>query len=167
MKIQQGAIVSYADYLSQTLRRRESPTLWKWRDVRSELDKQHGSNQGTIAISRDDGNDPATPAPGISVVIQRVCPGELTPAHQHSFWHLYWVSEGNGAIEAGTPLNQAALAPGDILFVPAWCSHALDNRFGATDLVLIRLQNLPQNAEAGTLMRADGEGVPRPLYSKQ
>jgi gentisate 1,2-dioxygenase len=167
MKVRPGDLLSYTDYLSQTLRHRESPTLWKWRDIRIELDKQIGSDQGTFAISREDANDPATPAPGISIVIQRVRARELTPAHQHSFWHLYWVSEGHGSIQTGGAIDQAPLAPGDFLFVPAWCNHALDNRSGTSDLILIRLQNLPQNAEAGTLMREGPDGIPQPLYSSE
>jgi gentisate 1,2-dioxygenase len=164
MSLQAGDLLTYHDYLSQTLRRRESPAHWPWAEVRKLLDKQAGSDQGTLAMSRDDANDPATVAPGISLVVQRIRPGELTSSHQHSFWHLYWVCEGEGIILTGSRPDKAQLNVGDVLFVPAWCPHALDNRSGKADLVLIRLQNLPQNVGSGTLMREDSEGVPRPLY---
>ena len=52
-----------------------------------------------------------------------------------------------------------------MVFVPAWCPHAIGNPDAGTGLILLRLQNLPQHAALGSLVREDG-GVTRHIYAE-
>jgi gentisate 1,2-dioxygenase len=77
----------------------------------------------------------------------------MTELHRHSFWHIYIVRSGSGRVVFGgsTPVEEVEC--GDTIFVPAWCHHAVGNPSGSEPFVLYRLQNLPQNASSGNLMR--------------
>jgi gentisate 1,2-dioxygenase len=46
-------------------------------------------------------------------------------------------------------------ATGDVFFVPPWAEHELENLSAQEEAIVYSLQNLPQQALGGTLMRND------------
>lgn len=165
MTVSQGKIVHFSTYLQKTLRARGEATVWRWADVQAGLaGKDHDAN-GTLALADGNASDPATIAPGLSLVIQVVQAGDHTRPHSHSFWHLYLVRSGSGTARMGAKQTPHRIVSGDTLFVPAWCSHAIENIDGIEPLILLRLQNLPQTASLGALSRDEG-GSLQHLYDE-
>ncbi|MGG1948225.1 cupin domain-containing protein [Trinickia sp. NRRL B-1857] len=97
-------------------------------------------------------------APGLSLVVQDVRPGQQSPSHRHSFWHLYIVQAGRGVAHIEASGGERAIAAGDVIFVPPFHSHGFDNRAGTESLILITLQNMPQLAQLGCFMREGERG---------
>lgn len=166
MQVSRGEILAFSEYLEKTTRLAADALVWKWSDVETSLANRPHNVQGTLALGSRQAADEATIAPGLSLVIQVLNPGETTKPHRHSFWHLYIVRSGSGEASLGSEDDKKRIAEGDVLFVPAWCTHAVDNRNGQTPLVLLRLQNLPQNASLGTLARED-DGHLKHIYASE
>jgi gentisate 1,2-dioxygenase len=118
-----------------------------------------------VALSHAQFPEAATAAPGISLTIQSVQAGTRLPPHRHSFWHLYTVLDGSGGILVEDDIQPLPLASNDWIFIPAWCAHALDNSDGRVPLVLAALQNLPQSAAIGSLLRQERDDVPQLVYA--
>lgn len=163
MRPTHGEIIAYSDYLAQTAQARVDPVAWKWAEIETALSAWPGNPQGTLALGG--ASERGAVAPGLSLVIQALAPGETTASHRHSFWHLYIVRSGRAAFSLGASSEQRAAGEGDVVFVPAWCPHAIGNPDAGTGLILLRLQNLPQHAALGSLVREDG-GVTRHIYAE-
>lgn len=155
MQAGHGEILDFSTYLEQTARAAQRAVVWRWHDVEASIAKRPHNVQGTLALSDNEAAEPATIAPGLSMVIQVLRPDEITRPHRHSFWHLYIVRSGSGEVDLGDDLERKHIDEGDVVFVPAWHTHAVGNRESQKPLVLLRLQNLPQNASLGTLARED------------
>lgn len=155
MRIDSGTFMSFSTYLDAARLPQERPAVWRadatWHAAR----QRSGDARGSVALTRDDAHSSGEVAPGLSLTAQRVEHGVYAPLHRHSFWHLYIVQSGSGHIAIEDEANRLPIAPGDWVFVPAWCAHALDNRDGDIPLELFALQNLPQSAALGNLARAD------------
>ncbi|HKV00063.1 MAG TPA: cupin domain-containing protein [Vineibacter sp.] len=161
-----GQIVGFDAYLRRALRATPKAVVWPGNDIRHELSARAHGERGTLALVNPDLGDAGAVAPGLSLAVQVVRPGDCTRTHAHSFWHLYLVQEGHGVVDLGDCVGARPLVAGDILLLPAWCPHAFDNRDGTADLVLIALQNLPQCAALGSVLVRDGQdGPPHPLYA--
>ncbi|MDE1180844.1 cupin domain-containing protein [Paraburkholderia sp.] len=154
-----GRFVSFDAYLDSASQRRPQSAHWPWSAVSGAWAAHAHGERGTVALVAGpptDGNEPghanAEAAPGVSLTVQIVEPQRTTRSHRHSFWHLYVVvtGEGRAYVEQGTGY---ALAPGDALYVPPWAEHRFVNPDGAAPLVLYAVQNLPQVAQLGTLVR--------------
>ena len=172
----EGDILPFSEYLELTAKPIADPVVWRWQAIESGTGARPHNPQGTLALSGGNvdehgatvpcsstlaqsgghGDEHGTVAPDLSLVIQVLKPGETTERHRHSFWHLYIARSGSGQIAFGEEGVVEHIEPGDTVFVPAWCFHAIGNRSGSEPFVLYRLQNLPQNASAGNLMREIG-----------
>ncbi|PQV54840.1 cupin domain-containing protein [Paraburkholderia sp. BL21I4N1] len=158
-----GRLVPFDAYLAAASRSRQQPAHWPWQVVsQAWLGAGHGE-RGTVALASDAHAVRAEAAPGISLTLQVVEPQRGTRSHRHSFWHLYVVVSGEGSahIDDGSEFR---LAPGDSFYVPPWSAHRLANPDEHTPLVLYGLQNLPQLAELGTLMRESPDGELEHVY---
>ncbi len=166
MQIAQGDILDFSAYLEQTARPLQDAVVWSWHEVAAGLASRPHNVQGSLVLADREAVDPATIAPGLSLVIQVLNAGETTKPHRHSFWHLYITRSGSGEVSLGADLRRQRLAEGDVLFVPAWHTHAIHNLQDDAPLVLFRLQNLPQNASLGTLARED-DGHLKHIYASE
>ena len=153
MQTIEGDILSFSEYLELTSKPPADPVVWKWESIESMTRSRPHNPQGTLALSGGRVDEHGTVAPDLSLVIQVLKPGEMTERHRHSFWHLYIVHSGSGEMAFGEDQTRERLVPGDTVFVPAWGYHAIGNPSGTEPFVLFRLQNLPQNASSGNLMR--------------
>lgn len=156
MKPIEGDILSFSNYIELTAKPIAHPVLWRWTSIEAEAVARPHNPQGTLALSGGDVSGHGTVAPDVSLVIQVLKPGEKTESHRHSFWHLYIVHSGSGLLEFDKDGVSHRIEPGDTVFVPAWCYHAVGNNSDDETLRLHRIQNLPQVAKVGNLMREIG-----------
>jgi gentisate 1,2-dioxygenase len=159
-----GGLMPFEAYLKAAAKPPQSGIHWPWGMVMGRAQGGDHGERGTVAlVSQPDSGEAA---PGVSLALQVVAPGQATSPHRHSFWHLYVVQEGTGDGYLDGTLH-CALAPGDVLYVPAWSLHSFRNTSKALPLVLYALQNLPQVATLGTLVRQSGEEQPERVYQAQ
>ena len=62
-----------------------------------------------------------------------------------------------------TALNWQGGNRGDLVCVPAWCSHAITNISSAEDLILMSLTNLPQQEALGNVCAHEPEDAATPI----
>lgn len=148
-------------YLTAAARPRQSYTHWPWTSLEEQTASNLYSERGLVALVTDAGKGEV--APGLSMVVQVVLQKGSTSPHRHSFWHIYVVKSGAGKCCLDDGIVQP-LAPGDVLFVPAWETHGFENASEDQPLVLLALQNLPQLAGMGALMRGSGAGEITHVY---
>lgn len=160
-----GRLVPFDLYLAAASRGRQQPTHWSWQAVSQALPGGAHGERGTVALAAaaGTGGGRVEAAPGISLTVQVVEPQRSTRAHRHSFWHLYVVLSGEGTAHIDDA-PAFRLAPGDSFYVPPWSSHRLANADEHTPLMLYGLQNLPQLAELGTLVRESPDGDLEHVY---
>jgi gentisate 1,2-dioxygenase len=84
--------------------------------------------------------------------MQVVKPGAATRPHAHAWWHLFVVQAGQGTMRLGDAETPTSLDRGDVVMVPAWCAHSIENRAKQDDLILMSLTNLPQQAGLSNLL---------------
>ncbi|MDN7182853.1 cupin domain-containing protein [Caballeronia sp. SEWSISQ10-4 2] len=158
-----GRLVPFDAYLAAASRSRQKPVHWPWRAVSQTWAGTGHGERGTVALVADADAGRVEAAPGISLTVQVVEPQCSTHSHRHSFWHLYVVVSGEGSAHVdGT--SEYRLAPGDSLYVPPWIAHRFANPHGSAPLMLYGLQNLPQLAELGTLVRESPDGEIQHVY---
>ncbi|MEK6346251.1 MAG: hypothetical protein V4764_02150 [Burkholderia sp.] len=179
-----GRLVPFAAYLRAAAQPRPGAAHWPVAALDEARRRFVHGERGTAALVA--GEAGAEVAPGISLAIQIVEPGTATQPHRHAFWHLYVVVSGAGTAwlgEAGArgaheaPGAGAAaerergypLAAGDTLYVPPWAAHRFTAEPSgpaepAHPLVLYAVQNLPQLAALGTLVREAAHGGIEHVY---
>jgi gentisate 1,2-dioxygenase len=160
MTILNGAAVPHEAYLDQFRQLQGAPVVWKWDQLSDHLQDFSHSERGTLALTIPSAREECDIVPGISMTLQVVKPGEGTRPHTHSWWHLYIVRSGQGWVALGPTGSATQVGAGDVILIPAWSSHSFDNRAAQEDLILMRLQNLPQQARLDNLASQEPE---RPL----
>lgn len=155
-----GDFITFSEYLKRARRPSPRAVVWPWAGIAEALAAFPHGERGTLALANPDSVDPVSIVFGVSLAVQVVRAGERTQSHTHSFWHLYIVYSGTGNVWLSTDAIPNCIRPKDILLVPAWCPHAFDNGEGAESLVLLALQNLPQCAQLGNLLRSGAAGMP-------
>lgn len=161
MPVQNGTLYPYAKYRQHFQQEHESPFIWKWTDITSQLyPPEHAKQQkaATLMLATTDTESAYQFIPDVSIAIRVLKPGRRTREHAHSWWHLFIVQAGRGSInftklESASPISQS-----DVILVPAWCMHSIENTDEQEDLVLMCLSNLPQQAELANLLARDPEG---------
>jgi gentisate 1,2-dioxygenase len=102
------------------------PFLWKWREIRSALDKAAEFIRPEEAFRRFIGYQHPALKMGTAHTLlmgaQMVRPGEFAPAHRHTMGAIRFVVEGCGAatVVEGEPLP---MEPGDLITTPSWSWH--------------------------------------------
>jgi gentisate 1,2-dioxygenase len=153
MSVQIGSQRPYPELRQTYATTPRSPVVWQWDTLAKELDGAEHTEYGTLTLSGPDGGFEV--APGTSMTFQVVEPRGSTTPHEHAWWHLYFVRSGTGAIVFGEPDDAAGLSTGDIVFIPAWVPHHLEND-ATDDLVLLNMSNLPQQSELNNLLSREG-----------
>ena len=102
------------------------PFLWKWKQIRTALDKAAQFIRPEEAFRRFIGYQHPELKLGTAHTLlmgaQMVRPGEFAPAHRHTMEAIRFVVEGRGAstIVEGEPLP---MEPGDLITTPNWSWH--------------------------------------------
>jgi gentisate 1,2-dioxygenase len=140
-----GTTLPYKEYLDRYRTPEQKPVVWNWKALARSIAMLDHDERGThVMLSIPEGDAACDIVPGISMAVQIVKAGGATKSHAHSWWHLYVVVDGRGAVEFGDPASVRQLEAGDVLMVPGWCPHRLIGEPGGNDLRLFRVQNLPQ-----------------------
>ncbi|PLZ01739.1 hypothetical protein CY652_13710 [Burkholderia sp. WAC0059] len=167
-----ATLVPFAGYLAMSARDPAQPAHWRHSVLEAGCEKVAHGERGTVAlVPGGAAGRTGEVAPGLSMTVQVVRPGEVTSAHRHAFWHLYVVAQGQGRAHVACDLSRSSragsstlrqsdyvVARGDVFYVPPWASHWLDNPHADDALVLYVVQNLPQLAGLGTLLREAPDG---------
>lgn len=181
-------LVPFARYLAMSARDPAQPARWRHSVIEAGCREMAHGERGTVALVLDEPEGMhGEVAPGLSMTVQVVAPGETTSAHRHAFWHLYMVSRGHGTAyvacdpprercdpprersgrqDAGFRQADYRIAGGDVFYVPPWASHRLHNPHTDDALVLYVIQNLPQLAGLGTLLRETADGTVDHVYRR-
>ena len=146
MRPTHGEIIAYSDYLAQTAQARVDPLLEMGRDrnglerLAGQSPRHAGAGRRVRARRRRAGAVAGDPGAGARRD-HRLAPA-LVLASVHR-------PVRPGGVQPGASSEQRAASEGDVVFVPAWCPHAIGNPDAGTGLILLRLQNPPQHAGAG------------------
>jgi len=152
--LQQHNLLRFADYLEREKKPKEIPAHWPATQLAACLADVEPLQRGALALVSNRAAPGAEIAPGISMTVQTLRPGQGTAPHSHSFWHIYIVTSGRGHVYLGADQDKQALAPNDVLYLPPWSEHRFECDT-AEDLILYTLQNLPQLAALGALVRQE------------
>lgn len=168
--INDGYLIPFGTYLRRAAQPQPSSAYWRSSSITEAQERfAHGERGTTALVTTEDG---AEVAPGISLAVQSVLPGSETLPHRHAFWHLYIVASGGGRAYIGASGGASdatgecayQLSMGDILYVSPWTPHRLVNPDPSEPFVLYALQNLPQLASLGTLLREAPSGDIEHVY---
>ena len=155
MPVQIGSQLPYPEFRRNYLTRRRSPIIWPGDALAKELDQAEHNEYGRLTLSAPDGG--LEVLPGTSMTLQVVRPGDATTPHEHAWWHLYFVRSGAGTAVFDEPDGPVRVGDGDILFIPAWVAHHLENDAeSGQDLILLNMSNLPQQSELNNLRSKEG-----------
>jgi gentisate 1,2-dioxygenase len=107
------------------------------------------NERGALALSDPEAPDGFSFIDGLSITVLIVPGLSATRPHSHSWWHLFLVRSGRGAVRlehgAIDDSSPTPIEAGDVLFVPAWREHSF--RCSSTeDLSMLVFGNLPQQA---------------------
>ncbi|AZG10744.1 cupin domain-containing protein [Pigmentiphaga sp. H8] len=154
-----GHFIAFSHYLERTAQPVGQPAIWRKLDVEAALTAQPLSSQRltrAMALTRSDESEAFALNGSISLIVQALGPGERGRMHSHSFWHLYFVLKGQGASLIGG--ERITWSDGDSFYVPAWVEHDLQNLSDTQDAIVYSVQNLPEQASNGSLMRKEPGG---------
>lgn len=153
-----GGIVGFGEYLQRACRQPEAPVIWSKTTIERAIEDAPHGERGSVALINPQANEPGSIVRGLSLAVQIVKKGQSTSAHAHSFWHLYFIQAGEGLVHFGDADESQRVRAGDVVLFPSWCPHAFDNSAGESDLLLVALQNLPECASLGALVRQEPNG---------
>lgn len=152
-----GHFLAFAKYLARSARPTGQPAIWRKPEVDAALAAQPQTPERltrALALTRSDESEAFALNGTISLIVQALGPRERGRLHSHSFWHLYFVQQGQGASVIGD--ERITWSAGDSFYVPAWTEHDLENLSDDQDAIVYSAQNLPEQAWTGALMRKEG-----------
>lgn len=155
-----GSIFNYQRYRDHFSVKSAAPALWRWQNLSQILREVEQKERGALALSLGESGDDCEILPGFSMTLQVVKPGGRTRPHAHSWWHLFYMQQGTGKAFLGDQSDEATLKCGDVLLVPAWCSHCFMNEAQDEDLIMMVLGNLPQQLELSNFLAREPDDLP-------
>lgn len=152
MSVQAGMVFPYTKYREHFRPDSQQAVTWKWADLAVMLNDSRHTERGTLTLSTDNSASGCELLPGAAISMQVVKPGASTRPHAHAWWHLFVVQKGSGTMRLGDAEASTSLGRGDVVLVPAWCAHSIENLSAQDDLILMSLTNLPQQADLSNLL---------------
>ena len=163
MSVQIGTVFPYTEYREHFRANPPQAVIWKWADLAGLLDASRHTERGTLTLATADSASGCELLPGAAISMQVVKPSAATRPHSHSWWHLFVVQAGTGTMRLGDAETQTSLNRGDVVVVPAWCAHSIENLSAQNDLILMSLTNLPQQAGLLNLLAKEPDDQVEPL----
>lgn len=141
-----GGFFSYKDFRQSLANPPASAKVWKdgeLADIRHSLET---SEIDIVALAHDNSVEGCKLTPGMAVSMQWLKPGTALNGHAHSWWHLFIIQCGSGALTLGDA-DEVSVSQGDVLLVPAWTRHGFVNTSATQPLAMLNLSNMPQIAQ--------------------
>jgi gentisate 1,2-dioxygenase len=106
------------------------PFVWRWKDVYPALaasvdlvELQRGGAERRVITMANPGRQPGTGATHtLQCSLQMILPGEVAPAHRHSFAAFRFIIQGKGAYTV-VDGEKCAMEAGDMILTPSWTWH--------------------------------------------
>lgn len=151
-----GHLLPYGLFRSELKARSRapSPVIWTWDEVSLGLDRATNveiDGLGLLALSRTAEISGGEIVPGLSLSVQSLEPGSGTPQHAHAWWHIYIVQSGSGLLSCSDRTPARRIGLGDIIFIPGWCEHRLEND-GDAAFVTLNVSNMAQVADLANFL---------------
>ncbi|MVV47764.1 cupin domain-containing protein [Pseudomonas sp. PB120] len=152
----QGALFSYKDFRKSLHHQHVSPRVWKGAELTQARKNLEHSDVDTVALAHDTSVEGCEVTPGMAIAMQWLNPGVVLKGHAHSWWHLFVIQSGSGALTLGDA-DEVSVSPGDVLLVPAWTKHGFVNTGTVEPLAMLNMSNMPQVALLSNF--ADSHGL--------
>jgi gentisate 1,2-dioxygenase len=152
----QGAFFSYDEFRKSLHYQSASPRVWKGAELADMRQTLEGSEVDIVALAHDKSIKGCEVTPGMAMAMQWLKPGAVLNGHAHSWWHLFVIQSGCGALTLGDA-DEVTVSLGDVLLVPAWTKHGFVNTSAVEPLAMLNMSNMPQMALLSNF--ADSHGL--------
>ncbi|MBK5352419.1 cupin domain-containing protein [Pseudomonas sp. TH41] len=152
----QGAFFSYKDFRQSLHHQTLSPRVWKGAELADMRKSLEASEVDIVALAHDKSIKGCEVTPGMAMAMQWLKPGAVLNGHAHSWWHLFVIQSGRGALTLGDA-DEVTVSIGDVLLVPAWTKHGFVNTSAVEPLAMLNMSNMPQMALLSNF--ADSHGL--------
>ena len=142
----QGGFFSYKDFRQSLTRPPVSARVWKGDELTDMRQSLAASEVDIVALAHADDTEGCKLTPGMAVSMQWLKPGTTLNGHAHSWWHLFIIQSGCGALTLGDA-EEVSVSIGDVLLVPAWTRHGFVNTSTTEPLAMLNMSNMPQMAQ--------------------
>jgi gentisate 1,2-dioxygenase len=142
----QGGFFSYKDFRQSLHQSPVSARVWKEGELTGMRQRLEASEIDIVALAHDNSIEGCKLTPGMAVSMQWLKPGAVLDGHAHSWWHLFIIQSGSGALSLGDA-DAVSVSPGDVLLVPAWTRHGFVNTSATEPLAMLNMSNMPQMAQ--------------------
>jgi gentisate 1,2-dioxygenase len=142
----QGGFFSYKDFRQSLHQPPASARVWKDGELTHLRQSLADSEIDIVALAHDNSIEGCKLTPGMAVSMQWLKPGAVLDGHAHSWWHLFIIQSGSGALSLGDA-DAVSISPGDVLLVPAWTQHGFVNTSTTETLAMLNMSNMPQMAQ--------------------
>ena len=142
----QGGLFSYKDFRQSLNQPPVNARVWKGDELTGMRQNLKDSEVDIVALAHDDSTEGCKLTPGMAVSMQWLKPGTTLNGHAHSWWHLFIIQSGSGALTLGDA-DAVNVSPGDVLLVPAWTRHGFVNTSATEPLAMLNMSNMPQMAQ--------------------
>ena len=146
----QGAFFSYKDFRQSLVQQPIKPRVWKDIELTGMRKSLEASDVDIVALAHDNSIEGCKLTPGMAVSMQWLKPGAVLNGHAHSWWHLFIIQSGRGALTLGDA-DEVRVSTGDVLLVPAWTRHGFVNTSDDEPLAMLNMSNMPQMAALSNL----------------
>lgn len=151
-----GAFFSYKDFRESLHHQSVGPRVWKEAELTDMRQTLEASEVDIVALAHDNSLNGCEVMPGVAIAMQWLKPGAVLNGHAHSWWHLFIIQSGRGAVTLGDA-DEVDVSAGDVLLVPAWTRHGFINTSTDEALAMLNLSNMPQMALLSNF--ADSHGL--------
>ncbi|HCS43936.1 MAG TPA: cupin domain-containing protein [Pseudomonas sp.] len=141
----QGVVFSYNDFRQSLHQPPVSARVWKGGELTDIRQSLLASEVDIVALAHDESTEGCKLTPGMAVSMQWLKPGAVLNGHVHSWWHLFIIQSGSGALTLGDA-DEVSVSTGDVLLVPAWTRHGFVNTSATEPLAMLNMSNMPQMA---------------------
>jgi gentisate 1,2-dioxygenase len=141
-----GEFFSYKDFRQSLNHPPASAKVWKDGELADLRHSLATSEVDIVALAHDHSVEGCKLTPGMAVSMQWLKPGTTLNGHAHSWWHLFIIQSGCGALTLGDT-DEVSVSPGDVLLVPAWTRHGFVNTSATEPLAMLNMSNMPQIAQ--------------------
>jgi gentisate 1,2-dioxygenase len=146
----QGTFFSYKDFRQSLHQPPVSAQVWKRGELTDMRQSLEASEVDIVALAHDNSIEGCKLTPGMAVSMQWLKPGAVLNGHAHSWWHLFIIQSGSGALTL-SDADEVSVSIGDVLLVPAWTRHGFVNTSDDEPLTMLNMSNMPQMASLSNL----------------